>query len=40
MSAPLYERLQKYASQDRVSFAMPGHKGRVDFSQIIGLDVT
>lgn len=38
MKAPLYSRISQYASQNRISFAIPGHKGKTDtFSP---LDVT
>ena len=40
MDAPLYERLKNYAAEKRVSFAMPGHKGRTDFARLAKLDVT
>lgn len=41
MSAPLYERLCRYASQNRISFAMPGHKnGRGLKKDLLSLDVT
>lgn len=41
MSAPLYEHLRKYASQNRISFAMPGHKnGRGLRRDLVSLDVT
>lgn len=41
MSAPLYEHLRKYASENRISFAMPGHKnGRGLKSDMVSLDVT
>lgn len=40
MNAPLYERLKNYANEKRVSFAMPGHKQRTDFSELVRLDVT
>ena len=41
MSAPLYEHLRKYAEQNRISFAMPGHKnGRGLRSGLVSLDVT
>ncbi|MGN0107704.1 MAG: aminotransferase class I/II-fold pyridoxal phosphate-dependent enzyme [Hominilimicola sp.] len=41
MSAPLYERLKNYASQNRISFAMPGHKnGRGLRKDLVSLDVT
>lgn len=41
MSAPLYERLMSYAAQNRISFAMPGHKnGRGLKKDLISLDVT
>lgn len=41
MSAPLYERLINYHNQNRISFAMPGHKnGRGIKSELINYDVT
>ena len=41
MSAPLYERLVNYAAQNRISFAMPGHKnGRGLKKDLVSLDVT
>ena len=41
MTAPLYERLKGYAMQNRISFAMPGHKnGRGLKSDLFSLDVT
>lgn len=41
MTAPLYERLKGYAVQNRISFAMPGHKnGRGLKSDLFLLDVT
>lgn len=41
MSAPLYEHLRNYASQNRISFAMPGHKnGRGLRRDLVSLDVT
>lgn len=41
MSAPLYERLRAYAKQNRISYAMPGHKnGRGLKSDLLSLDVT
>lgn len=41
MSAPLYERLRKYADKNRISFAMPGHKnGRGLRDNLAALDVT
>lgn len=41
MSAPLYERLLSYAAQNRISFAMPGHKnGRGLNKNLMSLDVT
>ncbi|MBR0027270.1 MAG: arginine decarboxylase, partial [Clostridia bacterium] len=41
MTAPLYEHLRKYASQNRISFAMPGHKnGRGLKRDLVSLDVT
>lgn len=41
MSAPLYERLKSYAGQNRISFAMPGHKnGRGLKKDLVSLDVT
>lgn len=41
MSAPLYERLKSYASDNRISFAMPGHKnGRGLKENLVSLDVT
>ena len=41
MAAPLYERLESYAKQNRISFAMPGHKnGRGLKKDLITLDVT
>ena len=40
MDAPLYERLKNHAAEKRVSFAMPGHKGRTDFSALAGFDTT
>ncbi len=41
MSAPLYERLKNYASENRISFAMPGHKnGRGLKNDLASLDVT
>lgn len=41
MSAPLYEHLRRYASQNRISFAMPGHKnGRGLRHDLASLDVT
>lgn len=41
MSAPLYSRLKDYAAQNRISFAMPGHKnGRGLDGDLVSLDVT
>lgn len=41
MAAPLYEHLKNYAAQNRISFAMPGHKnGRGLRSGLVSLDVT
>ena len=40
MEMPLYERLRNYADKSRVSFAMPGHKQRTDFSLLTRLDTT
>lgn len=41
MSAPLYERLKAYTKQNRISFAMPGHKnGRGLKKDLLSLDVT
>ena len=41
MTAPLYERLKNYADQNRISFAMPGHKiGRGLKKDLVSLDVT
>lgn len=41
MSAPLYEHLRRYASENRISFAMPGHKnGRGLRRDLVSLDVT
>lgn len=41
MTAPLYEHLKHYANQNRISFAMPGHKnGRGLRKDLISLDVT
>lgn len=41
MSAPLYERLMNYHNQNRISFAMPGHKnGRGIKNELISCDVT
>ena len=41
MSAPLYERIKNYARQNRISFAMPGHKGgRGLKNDLLCLDVT
>ncbi len=40
MKAPIFERLENYAAQNRVSFAMPAHKRRTDFSAAARLDVT
>lgn len=40
MDAPLYKRLKNHADSDRISFAMPGHKGRMDFAELARLDVT
>ncbi len=41
MSAPLYERIKNYARQNRISFAMPGHKGgRGLKNDLLRLDVT
>lgn len=41
MTAPLYEHLRRYASENRISFAMPGHKnGRGLRSDLSSLDVT
>jgi arginine decarboxylase len=41
MSSPLYERLISYAGQNRISFAMPGHKnGRGLKKDLVSLDVT
>ncbi len=40
MSAPIYERLKQYTAASRVSFAMPGHKRRTDFSGLARMDVT
>lgn len=41
MSAPLYEHLLAYAKQNRISFAMPGHKnGRGLKKDLLSLDVT
>lgn len=41
MTAPLYERLKNYADQNRISFAMPGHKnGRGLKKNLVSLDVT
>lgn len=41
MIAPLYERLKNYADQNRISFAMPGHKnGRGLKKDLVSLDVT
>lgn len=40
MAAPLYSRLQEYAEKNRISFAMPSHKGRTDFASLCKLDVT
>lgn len=41
MSAPLYEHLLAYAKQNRISFAMPGHKNcRGLKKDLLSLDVT
>ena len=40
MGAPLYERLKNHADESSVSFAMPGHKHRVDFADAVALDTT
>lgn len=41
MSAPLYERLKAYTKQNRISFAMPGHKnGRGLKHDLLSVDVT
>ena len=40
MDAPLYKRLKNYADAKHVSFAMPGHKQRTDFTELSRLDVT
>ena len=41
MSAPLYEHLLAYSKQNRISFAMPGHKnGRGLKKDLLSLDVT
>lgn len=41
MSAPLYEHLKKYINENRISFAMPGHKnGRGLKDDLVSLDVT
>ena len=41
MGAPLYEHLRRYASENRISFAMPGHKnGRGLRRDLVSLDVT
>lgn len=41
MSAPLYEHLLAYAKQNRISFAMPGHKnGKGLKKDLLSLDVT
>ncbi len=41
MATPLYERLKAYAKQNRISFAMPGHKnGRGLKHDLLSLDVT
>lgn len=41
MSAPLYEKLINYHSENRISFAMPGHKnGRGLRSDLLKCDVT
>ena len=40
MDTPLYERLKNHADESRVSFAMPGHKQRTDFSELVKLDTT
>lgn len=39
MNAPLYEHLMQLRSENRISFSMPGHKGRIS-SDFIGCDVT
>ena len=41
METPLYTRLTDYHSQNRISFAMPGHKNGVGlFSELLSCDVT
>ena len=40
MDTPLYKRLKNYADSDRVSFSMPGHKRRTDFSELAKSDIT
>lgn len=41
MNTPIYDKLKKYHSSDRVPFAMPGHKnGRGLEADLIDLDVT
>ena len=41
MSAPLYEHLLAYSKQNRISFAMPGHKnGRGLKKDLLSPDVT
>ncbi len=39
MNTPLYNRLSEYAAKNRISFAMPGHKGNITPS-LVRLDVT
>ena len=41
MSAPLYKRIKSYTKENRISFAMPGHKnGRGIKRDLLSLDVT
>ncbi len=41
MSSPLYERIGDYARRNRISFAMPGHKGGAGLKKdLLSLDVT
>ncbi|MCD8390604.1 MAG: aminotransferase class I/II-fold pyridoxal phosphate-dependent enzyme [Firmicutes bacterium] len=40
MNTPLHDRLIAYSKEKRISFAMPGHKGRTDFSDLARCDVT
>lgn len=43
MKLPVYDKINKYAEERRISFAMPGHKGgagRPELGDILRLDVT